>query len=96
MRVLQKQAIDLLRDMCYTVIYHPSYEFLNHAKFALYYQMCYSENIVYHGKYYGSTNLTVAGLAYRRGARSIGNYEEYAATDLRPKFILSGGDELHK
>lgn len=95
MRVLQNQAIDLLRDSCYTVVYHPSYEFLNHAKFAVYYQICYSENIVYHGKYYGSTNLTVAGLAYRRGTRIVGNYEEYTVAGLRPKFILSKGDEFY-
>ncbi len=95
MRTLQRQAIDVLRDRCYTVIYDPRHEFLNHAKFIVYYQICRSENIIYHGKYYGSTNLTVVGLAYKRGTRRIGNYEEYTITGLRPKFRLSNSDEFY-
>jgi len=99
MRIFQKQAIDLIRDRCYTIVYHPGCEFLNHAKFAVYYQICFSENIVHHGKYYGSTNLTVAGLAYRRGTRNVGNYEEYMVADPRPKSIstrgLTRGDKFY-
>ncbi len=91
MRFLQEQAIDFLRDRCYTVVYCPRREFLNHAKFLMSYHVCFSEGRIYHGKYYGSTNLTVTGLAYReygRGSRRIGNYEEFCATNLRSMLSL--------
>ena len=92
MKSLQEQAIDFLRDKCYIVVYDPKREFLNHAKFLIFYHVCFSERIIYHGKYYGSTNLTIAGLAYRRSSRSVGNYEEFSTTNPRPKLNLNRGD----
>jgi len=79
---LQKQSIELLRDTCYVVIYSRRREFLNHAKFLIFYHVCFSEGKVYHGKYYGSTNLTMAGLAGSQGPGWRGNYEEF--TTVRP------------
>lgn len=84
-RNLQKQAIDSLRDRCYIVVYNKN-EFLNHAKFLVYYHICFSEGILYHGKYYGSTNLTNAGLSDRSG-RFPGNYEEFVVIGPRPRFL---------
>lgn len=84
-RNLQKQAIDSLRDICYIVMYNKN-EFLNHAKFLVYYHICFSEGILYHGKYYGSTNLTNAGLSDRSG-RFPGNYEEFVVMGPKPRFL---------
>lgn len=88
MRDLQEQAIDALRDKCYVVVYTPRWEFLNHAKFLIYYHVCHSERILYDGKYYSSTNLTMAGLG-------IGNYEEFTVTGPKPKLHLSKNDEYY-
>jgi hypothetical protein len=38
--------------------------FINHAKFIVFYHFCFSENVYYHAKYYGSTNITIPGLAH--------------------------------
>jgi len=81
MKKLQETSIDSLRDSCYVVVYDGRREFLNHAKFLIFYLVCFSEGAVYHGKYYGSTNLTAAGLARPRNSR--GNYEEF--TLVRPR-----------
>jgi len=86
LRELQRRAIDFLRDRCYIVVYSKNWEFLNHAKFLLYYHVCFSEGIQYHGKYYGSTNLTNAGLSSRSG-RFPGNYEEFVVTGPKPRFL---------
>ncbi len=98
MRSLQKKSIDFLRDKCYTVVFDPKREYLNHAKFLIFYHMCFSEGIIYHGKYFGSTNLTIAGLAYKisgRGSRNIGNYEEFSTIYPRPKLSLNKGDTFY-
>jgi len=90
MRRLQDQAINFLKKNCYVSLYSKRGEFLNHAKFLLYYQVCFSERIIYHGKYYGSTNLTMVGLG--RCGRRPGNYEEFYARWERPKYELSRSD----
>ena len=96
MHILQRLSLNLLRNQCYITVYNKKTSFLNHAKFILYYQICYSENIVYHGRYFGSTNLTLHGLAYRvQRNRIVGNYEEYAMYQIRPKLQLSDGDQFY-
>ena len=90
MKYLHNQAIDFLRDKCYVVLYDRKKEFLNHAKFFIFYHVCFSERVIYHGKYYGSTNLTQTGLSYN--SSRVGNYEEYNVTNPRPKLNLSGAD----
>jgi len=75
MEKLQKRSIDLLRAFCYVRVYDRKKEFLNHAKFLIFYLACPSEGVIYRGKYYGSTNLTAAGLA--SPPKSKGNYEEF-------------------
>ena len=92
MRRLQEQSVDYLRDRCYVVLFSRKHEFMNHAKFLIFYHICYSERIVYYGKYYGSTNLTMAGLSGRSGG-SRGNYEEFNVTGPRTKFYLSSSDD---
>lgn len=77
---------------------NPRWEFLNHAKFLVFYHVCFSGRVIYHGKYCGSTNLTIAGLAYRRGiggSRGIGNYEEFTISNPRPRLNLGRGDVFY-
>jgi len=74
LREIQQRAIDKLRSYCYIRLYERA-EFVNHAKFIIGYHFCFSEEVFYHGRYYGSTNLTLSGLAYLRG--KLGNYEEF-------------------
>jgi hypothetical protein len=93
MRRLHEQAVDFLKDKCYITCYDKKREFLNHAKFFIFYHICFSERIVYHGKYYGSTNLTQAGLSH--GNAYAGNYEEFNVTNPRPKLNLSGADRFY-
>ncbi|MCW4000424.1 MAG: hypothetical protein NWE93_09305 [Candidatus Bathyarchaeota archaeon] len=76
MRLLQKTALDTLRNKCYVVVFSPYREFLNHAKFLLYYNFCLSEQVVQYGTFFGSTNFTCVGLG--RNAAMRGNYEEFA------------------
>ena len=96
MQKLQRLSLDQLRNQCYITVYDKNRTFLNHAKFFLYYQICYSEDIVYHGRYFGSTNLTLHGLAYRtQRNRRVGNYEEYAVHQIRPKLQLSDSDRFY-
>jgi nucleoid DNA-binding protein len=73
---LHEDGINLLRQYCYIKTYNGN-SLLNHAKFLFSYHFCFSEGVVYHGRYYGSTNFTGAGLFGR-------NYEEFYASDLRP------------
>lgn len=70
----QTQSINALRGQCYVIQYPPKRTFLNHAKFLLHYHVCFSEKIVDHGKFFGSTNLTLKGLS---NPKPRGNYEEY-------------------
>jgi hypothetical protein len=49
--------------------------FLNHAKYALTYIINLSNGKYMFLKYYGSTNITLAGLAHQHNG--FGNYEEY-------------------
>ncbi len=91
MRRYQEKAINRLRDKCYVVVYDSSHEFLNHAKFFVYYHICLSEQIVYGWRFYGSTNLTAAGLS-SGSQNKIGNYEEFAARNPRPKLMLEPND----
>jgi hypothetical protein len=85
---LHEQAIDFFRDKCYVVLYDSKREFLNHAKFLIFYHICFSENIAYHGKYYGSTNLTQTGLSYNSlRTRNIGNYEEFSIVNPHKQVI---------
>jgi len=88
MKTLQKNSVDFLRDKCYVVLYSPRREFLNHAKFLIYYHVCFSERIIYHGRFYGSTNLTKAGLGYP------GNYEEFIKSS-GPRVRLNRNDEYY-
>jgi len=75
MEELQRRSLDSLRDVCYVTVYDRYREFLNHAKFLIFYLACPSEGVIYHGKYYGSTNLTAVGLACPPNGK--GNYEEF-------------------
>jgi len=84
MEELQRRSLDSLRDFCYVIVYDGYQEFLNHAKFLIFYLACPSEGVIYHGKYYGSTNLTAVGLACPPDSK--GNYEE---------FTLVGPDRRH-
>ena len=91
MRDWQRKSIDFLRDKCYVVVYSKKREFLNHAKFFIYYQVCFSENIVHYGKFHGSTNLTTSGLGNPYGR---GNYEQFMESD-GIKYNLSRQDKLY-
>lgn len=83
----QKQAINYLRKNCYTVQYSRK-EFTNHAKFVLCFHICFSEGIIHYGEFFGSTNLTQAGLGK---PRNRGNYEEFVENH-RPKYSLGNSD----
>jgi len=92
-----KDAVDALRGNCYVLLFdRRGSGFLNHAKFFVYYHICLSEGIIYHWKFFGSTNITVCGLSYyvdRRGRlKRLGNYEEFMTTNPRPKLVLTKGD----
>jgi len=56
--------------------------FINHAKFIVFYHFCFSENVYYHAKYYGSTNITIPGLATYTSGMRLGNYEEFYVSQL--------------
>jgi len=56
--------------------------FTNHAKFIVFYHLCFSENVYYHAKYYGSTNFTIPGLATYTSGMRLGNYEEFYVSQL--------------
>jgi len=56
--------------------------FINHAKFIIFYHFCFSENVYYHAKYYGSTNFTIPGLATYTSGMRLGNYEEFYVSQL--------------
>jgi len=75
MRLTQMNAINYLSPIAYLVQYDPNLAFLNHAKFLLSYHVCFSESAAYHGTYFGSTNLTLAGMFHSRNRP--GNYEEF-------------------
>jgi hypothetical protein len=92
MKTMQQKSVDYLRDKCYVVVYSQKREFLNHAKFLMYYHACFSEKIIYHGKYFGSTNLTLSGLWKPR--QSQGNYEEFTF-NRGIKLGLSRADEFY-
>lgn len=83
----QKQAIDTLRTNCYTVQYSKK-ELVNHAKFLVCYHICFSETIIHYAEYFGSTNITQAGLGK---PKNKGNFEEFVASK-RPKYSLNTGD----
>lgn len=89
----QRRAIDFLRDKCYVVMYTPRREFLNHAKFLIYYHICFSEKKIYSGRYYGSTNLTMMGLS--GNSSRLGNYEEYYYKESEQKSNFSRGDRFY-
>ncbi len=83
LKKLQEESKNKLGSHCYTVIYsRKDTGFINHAKFFLIYRFFrgFSGGIdAYHGRFYGSTNFTTAGLSLyhsRRGYR-LGNYEEF-------------------
>lgn len=86
---IHKKAINLLRSKCYVMLYGRVHShsrgygvFSNHAKFILGYHYCFSENAFHHMRYYGSTNLTLAGLAYY-SKHNLGNYEEFYLSPVR-------------
>jgi len=86
---IHKKAIDLLRSKCYVRLYGRVHShsrgygvFSNHAKFILGYHYCFSEDVFYHMRYYGSTNLTLAGLAYY-SRHNLGNYEEFYLSPVK-------------
>jgi len=91
MKHWQKRSIDFLRDKCYVVVYSKKREFLNHAKFFVHYQVCFSENIVHFGIFHGSTNFTTLGLGNPHGR---GNYEQFMESD-GIKYNLSRRDKLY-
>ncbi|MGQ4894451.1 MAG: hypothetical protein ACP6IQ_07520 [Candidatus Njordarchaeia archaeon] len=78
MRKLHLAALDSLRDKCYVKVYDKNL-FLNHAKFLIYYYLPprFMESMYFRAeRYFGSTNLTAAGLSGRSGSKK-GNYEEF-------------------
>jgi hypothetical protein len=91
MKHWQKKSIDFLRDKCYVVVYSKKREFLNHAKFFVHYQVCFSENIVHFGNFHGSTNLTTLGLGNPQGR---GNYEQFMESN-GIKYNLSKRDKSY-
>jgi hypothetical protein len=74
---IQNNAISLLESAGYIVVRFSKNLFLNHAKYALVYIIDFSNDRYMSLKYYGSTNITLAGLAHQRNG--FGNYEEYYA-----------------
>jgi len=97
LREIQQRAIDKLRSYCYIRLYERT-EFVNHAKFIIGYHFCFSEEVFYHGRYYGSTNLTLSGLAYLKDREKLGNYEEFAFSkgiELLQKLQGAGGQEYY-
>jgi hypothetical protein len=90
MKTQQGSAVNFLRGISYLILYDPHSTFLNHAKFMLCYHVCFSERIAYHGKYFGSTNITMAGLSHQPG--KVGNYEEFQYRGYRPRRSLSRSD----
>jgi hypothetical protein len=70
-----EEGVNSLRHHCYTKTYQRN-QLINHAKFVLVYHFCFDEDVFYHGRYYGSTNFTAAGL-FRK------NYEEFHRSYLR-------------
>jgi hypothetical protein len=91
MKSWQKKSIDFLRDKCYVVVYSKRREFLNHAKFFVHYQVCFSEGTVHFGNFHGSTNLTTLGLGNPHGR---GNYEQFMEYD-GIKYSLSRRDKSY-
>ena len=72
---IQRDAVSRLQsNFCHVVLFPRNFG-LNHAKFVLVYHFCFNEGKVYHGRFYGSTNLTSKGLC--DWSRGPGNYEEY-------------------
>jgi len=52
--------------------------------------VCFSERVAYHGKYFGSADMTTAGLGYQRGRP--GNYEEFQSSYRHRRSV--GGSDL--
>jgi hypothetical protein len=78
LRDLQASGINAFRPYCYTKVYERGL-LVNHAKFVISYHFCFDEEIVDYGNYYGSTNLTRAGLCGK-------NYEVFHAPDYLKTF----------
>ena len=70
-----KKFLDEVRGSCYVIEYSKDREFLNHAKFLIWIHVCLTEDVIYSGKLYGSTNFTQAGMS--TNSKGQGNYEEY-------------------
>jgi len=85
LRKLQQTSINYLRNNCYVVHYSRKRAFTNHAKFLLYFHVCFSENIIHYSEFFGSTNITQSGLGIATNKR--GNYEEFMDSS-RPKYSL--------
>ncbi|RSN72497.1 MAG: hypothetical protein DSO07_08535 [Thermoproteota archaeon] len=91
---LQRKAVDELRRKCYVALHGKKgreitlYNFINHAKFLLYYHIC-SDGYIYRQKFYGSTNFTVRGLAR---SDQLGNYEEFYCSRLERRPELTSRD----
>ncbi|RSN71488.1 MAG: hypothetical protein DSO07_07150 [Thermoproteota archaeon] len=91
---LQREAVDGLRRNCYVALHGGKgqeitlYNFINHAKFLLYYHLC-SDGYIHHQRFYGSTNFTVRGLG---GSGRYGNYEEFYCSKLKKNPKLALGD----
>ncbi len=90
MQTLQSRAVNYLRASSYLLLHGPTSTFLNHAKFVLSYHVCFSERVAYHGKYFGSADMTTAGLGYQRGRP--GNYEEFQSSYRHRRSV--GGSDL--
>lgn len=87
---VQLNALNELRKVCYVRVFdrRNKMEFLNHAKFYVGFHFCFTENVYYYKTYYGSTNLTIAGLSYRSSVRNSGNYEEFSSSRAREVDLL--------
>jgi len=90
---IQSSSIKKLDKTAYVVRFDHRRQFLNHAKFLLFYHVCFSEKMAYHGKFFGSTNMTGAGLA-NYGKYRVGNYEEFSVSGPKAKMRLSVRHDL--
>ena len=86
---IQSNTLKELRRVCLVRVFDKKKgEFLNHAKFYVGFHFCFTENVYYHKIYYGSTNLTIAGLLHHRSVRNSGNYEEFSSSGTNRANLL--------
>jgi len=91
MRKIQENSVKQLLTNSYLLVFDDTLwkgkQLLNHAKFLIAYNLCFTEKEFVHSKFYGSTNFTSAGL----GVSSRGsNYEEFTSSRKTSTYLSSG------